>query len=324
MNLWELADLSTPWCIHVASTLRIADHIEAGKSRIADLAAAAGADPESLQRVLRHLVSKGIFEEPDAGVFVMNDASRGFHDEGLQLGLDLDSFGGRMAHAWSTLLQAVRTGKPAYHEVFGRNYWEDLEANPEIAQKFDLLMGPGHGTPDPDVLPDPAEWASVRVVVDVGGGTGMLLAEILRSQPHIRGVLVDLPRVVERSTSVFAAAGVADRVTTVGQSFFEPLPAGADIYLLKSVLSDWADEEARSLLRRCADASRPSGRVVLLNGVTPHERASPELLMMVLVGGKDRTLSQFRDLAREAGLEVRTAARQTSGRFIVECVPNLD
>jgi hypothetical protein len=321
MNLWELADLSTPWCIHVVSTLRIADHIEAGKSRIADLAAAAGADPESLLRVLRHLVSKGIFEEPEARMFVMNEASRGFQDEGLQLGLDLDGFGGRMAHAWSTLLQAVRTGKPAYHEVFGRDYWQDLEANPVIAQKFDWLMGPGHGVPDPGVLLDSADWASVRVVVDVGGGTGMLLAEVLRAQPHIHGVLVDLPRVVARSVDTFEAAGVAERATAVGQSFFDPLPPGGDVYLLKSVLSDWADVEACRILKNCADAARPSGRVVLVNGVSPHERESPELLMMVLVGGKDRTLKQFSDLARQAGLEVRAAARQASGRFIVECKP---
>jgi len=227
-----------------------------------------------------------------------------------------------MAHAWGTLLSAVRTGRPAYREAFGRDFWEDLAANPKIAASFDALMGPdGHGVPDPQVLIDPADWEWVRTVVDIGGGTGALLAEVLRARPEIRGTLVDLPRTVARSGDVFRAAGVADRVTAVGQSFFDPLPGGGDLYLLKSILSDWPDREAQMILRRCAEAALPSGRVIILNGVGPDENPSPELLMMVLVGGKNRTLAEFRELAREAGLEVRAAARQPSGRFVVECRP---
>jgi hypothetical protein len=126
---------------------------------------------------------------------------------------------------------------------------------------------------------------------------------------------------VAQSDEVFQAGGVADRVTTVAQSFFDPLPAGADLYLLKSVLSDWPDREATVILKRCAEAARPSSRVVLVNGVGPNEEPSPALLMMVLVGGRDRTLKEFHTLARDAGLEVRAAARQPSGRYIVECSP---
>jgi SAM-dependent methyltransferase len=253
---------------------------------------------------------------------VLNEPARALLDEQVLVGLDLDGFGGRMAHAWGTLLSAVRTGRPAYHKAFGRGFWEDLDAHPEIAAKFDALMGPaGHGIPDSQVLVNPADWDSVRTVVDVGGGTGALLAEVLRARPEVRGILVDVPRAVAQSGEIFQAAGVADRVTTVAQSFFDPLPAGADLYLLKSVLSDWPDREATAILRRCAEAARPGGRVVAVNGVGPDEEASPSLLMMVLVGGKDRTLNEFRPLAREAGLEVRAAARQPSGRFVVECCP---
>jgi SAM-dependent methyltransferase len=320
MDLWALSDLCTPWCIHVVATLRIADHILAGNPEIGKLAAASASDPDSLQRVLRHLVSKGIFEEPAPGHFALNDAACGFLDSSTRLGLDLEGIGGRMAGAWATLPTVVRTGKPAYHEVFGRGFWEDLEANPAIAEDFDELIGPaGHGVPDPEVLLDPSEWEAVRTVVDVGGGTGALLAEILRVRPGIRGTLVDLPRTVARSGPIFEAAGVADRVSTAAQSFFDPLPRGHDLYLLKNVLADWPDREARLLLSRCAEAARPSGRVVILGGVAAREIASPELLMMVLVGGKERTASEFRDLAREAGLEVRTSGRLPSGRSVVEC-----
>ena len=321
MSLWELADLCTPWCIHVAATLRVAQHIDAGVTGIAELASAAGADRDSLHRVLRHLVSKGVFEEQSPGVFSLNEAARELLSEGAQLGLDLHLIGGRMAYAWGTMLSAVRTGKPAYADVFGCGFWEDLEAHPEIAGSFDALMGPGHGTPDPEVLIDPASWESVHTVVDVGGGTGMLLAEVLKVKTGVRGILVDLPRTVARSREVFEAAGVAGRVTAIGQSFFDPLPAGADLYLLKNVLADWPDHEASRILKRCADAARTAGRVVVLGGVGPGNTAAPELLMMVLVGGKARTLAEFRELARPSGLEVLAAARRPSGRFVVECSP---
>jgi SAM-dependent methyltransferase len=320
-DLWDLADLCTPWCVHVVATLRIADHIASGQTRIEELAAAAGAHADSLERVLRHLVSKGVFEEPSPGEFTFNEPARALRESGTRLAMDLDSFGGRMAHAWGSLLSAVRTGAPAYHEVFGRSFWDDLEAHPDIGAEFDALMGPaGHGAPDPDVL-IAGDWESVRSVVDVGGGTGALLAEILRARPGVRGTLVDLPATVARAADVFTAAGVNDRVSTSAQSFFDPLPAGADLYLLKNVLADWGDPEASVLLTRCADAARSAGRLVVIGGVSPDERGapSPALMMMVLVGGRERSLSEFRALARGAGLDVQATGWQPSGRFMVEC-----
>jgi hypothetical protein len=320
MDLWSLADLSTPWSLYTVATLRVADHLEQAPMPIASLAAACEADAGALARVLRHLISKGVFAEPAPGTFALNDAARGLLDPGFHLGLNLAGFGGRMALPWSTLLTAVRTGRPAYAEVFGRPFWEDLEAHPELAAEFDALMGPdGHGAPDPEVLIDPAEWAGIRSVADVGGGTGSLLASILRAHPHVRGTLVDLPRAVARSRGTFEPAGVLERVTLSPQSFFDPLPSGCDLYLLSKVLGDWPDAEAKAILARCADAARPHGRVIAVNGVTPEAVASPELMMLVLVGGKNRTLEEFRELAREAGLEVTAAGRNANGRFQVEC-----
>jgi hypothetical protein len=314
MELWELADLATPWCVHVAATFRVADHLTAGSKTAAELAAACGADAGALARVLRHLVEKGVFEEPSPGRFALNDMGRKFLEPGARESLDLNGFGGRMAGAWATLPSAVRTGRAAYHEVFGRPYWDDLEAHPKIAEEFDVMMGPGHGAPDPEVLVDPADWSGVRTVVDVGGGTGMLLAAIQRAHPGVKCVLVDLPRTVERALPEV-------RENAVGQNFFDPLPAGADLYLMKNVLGDWPDDGALTLLTRCAEAARPNGRVVVLGGVTLEDRASPELLMLVLVGGKSRTLAEFGELAGRAGLRVTATGRQPSGRLIVECKP---
>ncbi|MCI0336201.1 MAG: hydroxyneurosporene methyltransferase [Acidobacteria bacterium] len=320
-NLEVLSDLCTPWCVHVVATLRIAEHISAGREQIDDLAAAAGCDPYALHRVLTYLVAKGVFEEAPSGRFRLNEAARGLLNPTLCIGLDLDGIGGRFAYAWGTLLTYVRTGAPAYHELFGLPFWEDLNAHPDIGASFDALIGPtGHGTPDPE-FQITGGWGSVRTVVDVGGGTGAMLAEILRRWPEIHGTLVDLPRTVALSGETFQTAGVAERVTTVGQSFFDPLPAGADLYLLKGILNDWPDAEARAILSRCAEAARPLGRVVVLGGVTTDEAPRRLMIEMVLVGGKHRTVSEFRELVREAGLEVLAAERQPSGYFVVECRP---
>ena len=207
MDLWALSDLCTPWCIHVVVTLRIAEHLAAGITRIDDLATAAGAHAESLARVLRHLIGKGLFAEPAPGQFALNDDARALLDPGARLGFDLDGIGGRMARAWSSLLTAVETGAPAYDEVFGRPFWDDLAAHPHIAASFDALMGPaGHGPPDPDI-PLTGGWDSVRTVVDVGGGTGSLLAAILRAHPAVHGTLVDLPATVAALRRSFRSRG---------------------------------------------------------------------------------------------------------------------
>ena len=317
-DIFALSDLATPWCVYVAATLRVAEQIEAGNEEIEQLAAKCAADRGALSRVLRHLVEHGVFTEPEAGRFALNEAARGFLSPGGRW-LRLDGFGGRMAHAWSTLPEAVQTGRPAYDQIFGRAFWDDLKAHPTIAADFDELMGVmGHGTPDPDVLLD-GNWSNVKTVVDIGGGTGALLAEVLKAHPETRGILVDFPGTVSRAASVFEEAGVAERVTVSGQSFFDALPTGGDVYLLKSVLSDWPDVEAEAILRRCAEAAGDNGRVIFLNGVSPDEkRTSPNLLMLVLLGGKDRSLTEFKELAARAGLRVTNAGAK-AGRFLVEC-----
>jgi 2,7-dihydroxy-5-methyl-1-naphthoate 7-O-methyltransferase len=317
-DLGQMLDLATPWCLHVAATLRIPEHISAGRAGIADLAAAAGCDRDALHAVLGHLVSKGVFTEESPGRFACNRAAEQLAESSF---LDLDGIGGRMAHTWGTLLDYVRTGQPAYQQVFGRPFWEDLAAHPQIAAEFDALMGPaGHGIPDFDIeLSD--GWDNVRTVVDVGGGTGALLASLLRRHPQAEGILVDLPGTVARAGDVIDSFGVSGRVTVRAQSFFDPLPAGADLYLLKSVLNDWADEPTVAILRRCAEAARSDGTIAVLGGVSADETPRSLGIDMLVAGGKTSTLTQFTELARQAGLEVVAACTQPSGRFVVECQP---
>jgi hypothetical protein len=319
-DLEALTDLRTPWCVRIAVTLRIAEHMTAGTTATADLAQAAGCDRIALGRVLGHLADRGVFVRAGEGEFALNDGARALLDPTLRIGLDLEGIGGRLALAWSTLPAYVRTGAPAYHELFEMEWWDDLAANPEIGASFDALMGPaGHGPADPEFLVGDG-WESVGTVVDVGGGTGAMLAAILAAHPAIRGTLVDLPGTIARSAETFAAAGVAGRVTATAQSFFDPLPAGADVYLLRKVINDWPDPQAVAILRRCADAASSGGRVVVMGGVAPDDRSTTTLTEeAVLVGGRERTVAEFRELARDAGLEVTAAERAASGAFVAEC-----
>jgi 2,7-dihydroxy-5-methyl-1-naphthoate 7-O-methyltransferase len=312
-DLDQLLDLATPWCLRVAATLRIPGLIAEGHHDIADLAAAARCDRDALHAVLDHLVAQGVFRQPAPGRFESSRAA-----EQLNGGfLDLEGIGGRMAHTWGTLLDYVRTGQPAYQQVFGRPFWEDLAAHPNIAADFDALMGPaGHGVPDFDIELT-GGWDAVRTVVDVGGGTGAMLAALLRRHPRVRGILVDLPGTVARAGEVVASVG--DRVTLHGQSFFDPLPAGADLYLLKNVLNDWPDEQQVAILRNCAQAANATGTIAVLGGVAADDAPRSLGIDMLVAGGKTSTISQFTELAQRAGLHIAAARTQASGRYVVEC-----
>jgi hypothetical protein len=220
-----------------------------------------------------------------------------------------------MAHAWGTMLGYVRTGKSGYQEIFGLPFWEDLAAHPYVAASFDALMGPaGHGVPDLDIELARG-WDGVESIVDVGGGTGAMLAALLRSHRQARGTLLDLPTTVARAK----LGDVGDRVTLAGQSFFDPLPAGADLYLLKSVLNDWPDAETVAILSRCAEAATADTAVLIIGGVAPDDARPSLAIDMLVAGGKTSPITEFRDLARQAGLTVAAAGTQASGRFVVEC-----
>ncbi len=316
-DLETMLDLTTPWCLRVAATLRIPEHIAAGRTDIGALAAVAGCDRDALYAVLGHLVSRGVFTEDSPGRFSCNRAAEGLAE--AHRFIDLDGIGGRMAHTWGTLLDYVRTGQPSYQKVFGRPFWEDLAAHPRIAADFDALMGlAGHGVPDYDIELS-GGWEAVRTVVDVGGGTGALLASLLRRHSRARGILVVLPGTVARAADTMEEAGVAGRVTAAGQSFFDPLPAGADLYVLSKVLNDWPDEPTVAILRRCAEAVRPDGRIAVLGGVAADDTPRSLGIDMLVAGGKTSTLTQFTGLARQAGLDILAAGPQSSGRYVVEC-----
>lgn len=324
--LAPLADLVTPMAVRVAATLGLADLMAQRPLSPDEMARRSGTDPDALDRLLRHLVNHGVFTEPTPGVFALNDLATllcSDHPSGMRVQLDLDGFGGQMDLAFTGLLHTVRTGRPAWEEVFGAPFWDYLAADPVMGASFDATMTAGA-----EYVADDAQgydWSTVAHVVDVGGGTGALLVAILQAHPGVHATLVDLPDTVERAREQLTKRGLSDRCTFVGQDFFDALPGGGDVYVLNSVLHDWAEQEATSILRRCAEAAADTGRIVIIEETGAGEDrgsefAEMDLRMLVLCGGRERSIDGYTAIASAAGLEVARTHTTPLGQAVIECV----
>ncbi|MGP3918638.1 methyltransferase [Nonomuraea sp. 10N515B] len=325
--LGPVTDLVTPMAVRVAASLGLADLMADDAVPVEELARRSDTNADALGRLLRHLVCRGVFTEREPGRFAVNEPAAllaSDHPSGMRVRLDLGGFGGQMDLAFTGLLHTVRTGQPAWETVFGAPFWRYLAAHPEMSGSFDAMMASGA-----DYVADAArgyDWSGVRHVVDVGGGTGALLAEVLRAHPDIRATLVDLPDTVDRGRHYLAERGLATRCEFVGQSFFDPLPAGGDVYVLRRVVHDWGDDDAQLILRRCADAAGQHGRVVVIeshgsSGADPAMFAEMNLRMLVLSGGRERTVEDYIAIAAEAGLDVADVHRTALGHVILDCTP---
>jgi 2,7-dihydroxy-5-methyl-1-naphthoate 7-O-methyltransferase len=320
-----LTGLAAPWAVRVAATLRLADLITDDGTHLDDLAALAGADRDALGRLLRFLAARGVFVEAAPGVFALNEAARMLredHPARLRRWFDLDGAGGAMDRAYSGLLDTVRTGAPAYPKVAGRDFWADLAGDPQLAASFGSLME-AHSSELADDVVAGYPWDQISLLVDVGGGSGALLARILGAHPHLRGILVDLVAGTSEATALLEEAGVGDRCEPRVIDFFGPLPAGADVYLLRNIVHDWPDERATAILRRCSDAAGAAGRVLIVERVVTREGDQQELTgmdlrMLVLLGGRERVLGEFNALAAAAGLRFLASRRTTSEYWLLE------
>jgi hypothetical protein len=322
-RLWAMADLFTPMAVRVAATLRLADHVAAGADSIPALAERTGGDPDALGRLVNHLVSVGVLERAGAGALSLTDLGDQLcegHPGGGRAWLDIEGAVGRADLSALHLLETVRTGRPAYPLTYGRGFWEDLAGDRSLGRSYDALMGSRFEVPE---IVAGYDWRALRHIVDVGGGTGTLLAAILTAHPGLSGTLVDLAGPIEAARRLLEDAGVADRCQTLARSFFEPLPAGADAYLLSAILHGWDDEHALAILRRCAEAAGTRGRVLviedLLDGAAGSApRTEMDLRMLAYVGGRERTLGQFEQLAADAGMRVSAVHRAARYRAVIE------
>jgi hypothetical protein len=306
--------------VYVAAKLRVADALTEGPRSAHDLAAQTGADPDALYRVLRLLSAHGIFVEHEAGTFansesseLLRDAPGSFRDFALVFGEEFyPAFGG--------LQRTVETGEPSFDAFFGQAWDDYLAAHPEKSARFNRFMAGGGKEAIVEAL---GPWRGDETVVDVGGGNGALLEALLGREPELRGVVFDLPHVAAEAEQRIGAAGLADRCRVVAGDYFEGVPEGADVYVLSRILHGWDDERARAILRAVRRAVANDGRLLIVNGVVapPNDPGETLLdLVMLAVGGRERTESEWRPLLESGGFEL-ARIRPGPPQSVLEALP---
>ncbi len=315
--------------ISVVAKLNVADHLVAGPKSVECLAEAVAAESEPLYRILRALASQGIFRELEERVFVQSPLSEILSSQSSSSVRPWAILAGEPWYrdAWSALHQNLLTGTPSFELAHGAPAFDYFVADPEAGRCFQEAMGAGTEQVAGDLL-RAYDFSRHATLVDVGGGYGALLGAILQAHAEIRGILYDLAPVVAEAPPVLDQAGVVDRCLVLAGSFFDKVPGAGDAYILKWILHDWPDEESVAILRNCRAAMPPHARLLVIERLINPGAASAseklgDVVLMVLMGGVERTEAQFAGLFERAGLSL-VASRDlgsSTGLCLLEAIP---
>jgi hypothetical protein len=299
-RLWNLirGALGTK-ALGIAADLGVADALATGPRSVAELAEENGADTDTLHRILRALASDGVFAEDEPGVFRNTEASELLRSDNDDRWREFAHLFGEVCYPAIGALD-VRLIDVPFARAYGTDIWSWFATQPEERSNFDRAMEGGQAERADKLAA--LEWREDEAVVDVAGGTGRLLRDLLERRPELRGIVFDLPEADRDETAV------GDRITFVSGSFFEQVPEG-DAYVLSKILHDWDDERAAAVLRRVRAAAPDEARLLVLDSVVPpgNDQAGVkwlDLLMLVLQRGRERTESDWRALLDGAGFRV--------------------
>jgi hypothetical protein len=311
--------------IHVAATLGIADLVADGPRGVGKLASATGSDERSLYRLLRALAAVGVFREETGRRFSSTPLSDHLRRDAPETLYGWAAFAGSplVWQAWGDLEHSVRTGENAVKHLHGIDIWEYRARDPVERAAFDRAMTDITRGVNGSLLAA-YDFGRFATVVDVGGGRGTLLTAVLESHPAMRGVLFDLPEVVEGVADELDP-GLVERLEIVGGSFFDAVPDGGDAYLMKAIIHDWEDREARRILESCRRAARPGASLLVVDRELGVANGDPDakfgdLNMLVLPGGCERTTDEFAALFESAGFRFVGMTPSSSGWHVFEGV----
>jgi hypothetical protein len=321
-SIMALADLATPMAVRVAATLSLVEHAGSAGATVDQLAADSGTHAPSLRFLLDHLVTVGVFDlDPTSGRYRPTDLGAQMGDDapqGFKRLLDINCAGGRGELAFVELLETITTGNSAYVRRYGRDFWEDLDENPKLRSSFDAQMNWRFQVQAAQIA-ERYDWNRFPTIIDVGGGDGAVLRPILHAHPNVRGQVLDLPPTAAAATARFAAEGLADRATAIPGSFFDPIPTGADAYILSDIIHDWDDDHSRKILTRCREAATPHGTVVVIEPVLGNGVSTGlNLFMLMCFQGRERTVDDLTELATDCGLVLRDTKQVADGRTALE------
>ena len=310
--------------IAVAAELGIADLLAAGSRTAKELAQMTQTHHSALYRILRALGSVGVFSEDGSGRFSLTPLAEMLRTNVANTQRPYAMMMGAEFHgAWGKLLHSARTGEPGFQRCFGMPFFQYMLEHPGRHSVYDDAMTTIHGA-ETEPLLDACDFAGCGTVVDVGGGQGLLLAALLSRCPSAQGILFDMPVVAERARPTIAALGLESRCRVAGGDFFHSVPRGADAYLLRHILHDWEDAAAVRILQNCREAMIKDGRVLVAEMVIPPGNAPAFAkwldLMMLLVGGRERTQEEYAALFTAAGLKLNRLIPTASEVCILEGV----
>ncbi len=310
--------------VTLIAELGVADAMGDTPRPITEIAAATGTHSDSLYRVLRALASVGVFVETEGRAFALTPVGKALQTAAPRSVRPMARWYNDRSNeaAWMDLEHTVRTGETAFAHANGAGVFEYFEKHPAVGKIFDEAMGSFTASAG-EAVAKAYDFSGVKRLVDVGGSQGVLLSAILDRFPDIRATLFDLPEVIDRAAPIIAGGRHAARIEMVGGDFFAGVPAGADAYIMKSIIHDWDDERSVALLSNCRRAMAPGGRLLLVEGIVSDDPQSTflklvDLQMLVATGGRERTHEEFAALLAKAGLKMEAIFRTESPLGVIE------
>ena len=309
--------------LYAAVKLGLPDRLAAQASTAEQLAEALGLPAPRLRRFLRGLVTLGICEERPDRTFALTSSGRSLTSGApSRLAEKVQIVVGQYWRPWSDLVSCLQSGKPSFEQVFGMNVRDWRRTHAEQGALFDSYVAK-ETLAQADSIVEALDVSGVKTVAEIGGGYGGLLAAILRAHPHLTGILFDQPHMVEGAKLFLQACGVAEIVRCVGGDILREIPVEADLYVLKAVLQNWDDAEVSAILANCRKVMPPSAKLLVVERLLP-ERASDDaaaimldLHMMVITGGRVRSLAEIEALLSQAGLALSKVSSATAGQSIL-------
>ena len=296
--------------LYVAAKLDIATQLKNRPLTADQLSERLNVDADNISRILRALSSQGIFKQTTDGRFALNGMAKALLDEpGSLRSMFLHHLGPVNWNLMSNLEYAVRTGKDAFSDKYGKEIYQFLNDHPEEHAIFDQSMS---NLSDLGLAPilNAYDFSKFSLIADIGGGEGFLLANILQNNPRSKGILFDTPDAVKKAPEMVALHQVEQRTSIVSGSFFDVVPGGCDLYILKNIIHNWNDEQSAALLSNIRQAMPPNGRLLIIEMVIPdgNEPSLAKLLdiqmMATMQGGKERTAMEYKMLLEKSGFRM--------------------
>lgn len=313
--------------ISVAAKLEIADFLEMKPQHYEQLSVIAKCHPEALRRLLKALATIGIFKETDTGIFSQTTLSRllvKHHEKTLYTAALM--YGDEQYRAWGELLSCIKTGEESFSSLYQEKFFPYLETHPESLKVFNQYMNQ-HAPARIEAILNAYDFSKVKKIVDIGGGHGYLLINLLRRHPTIRGVVFDTEKVIRILPDNPDIQKLNGRVEFTTGDFFESVPIGADTYFLSQIIHGWDDQHANKILKNCYHSMNKDGRLLLVEriitaGNEPDYGKWMDLTMLVMLNGKERTQEEYRELLRNANFDMVNVISTHAGLSIIEAVPH--